>query len=104
MAAFLHPKEKENAAFVSTRKQRKLSVSAAFSAGLMLSHLLSLNTLIRIIHSLPFFVKKEFLSGERPKAESKEVKNRKGDRGTWMSGTIEVRLESEAIIGPYENS
>jgi hypothetical protein len=37
-------------------------------------------------------------------AQLKEVKKRKGDRRAWMSGTIEVLLKPEAVIGPYENS
>ena len=42
--------------------------------------------------------------GGCPNAQLKEVKQRKGDRSTWMSGMIEVLLEPEAVIGPYENS
>lgn len=34
MAAFLHPEEKENAAFVSTRKQRKRSVISCILGGI----------------------------------------------------------------------
>ena len=42
--------------------------------------------------------------GECPNAQLKEVKKRKGDRSTWMSGTIEVLLKPESVIGPHENS
>ena len=42
--------------------------------------------------------------GERPNTQLKEVKNRKGDRRARMSGTIEVLLRPESVIGPYENS
>ena len=41
---------------------------------------------------------------ECPSAQLKEVKERKGDRRAWMSGTIAVLLKPEAVIGPYENS
>lgn len=34
----------------------------------------------------------------------KEVKNRKGERSIWMSGTIAVLMKSEAVISPHENS
>ncbi len=41
--------------------------------------------------------------GECPNPQLKEVKKRKGDRRAGVSGTIEVLLKPEAVIGPYEN-
>lgn len=44
------------------------------------------------------------VDGECPNAQLKEVKNRKGDSRAWMSGTTEVLLKPEAMIGLHKNS
>ncbi len=41
---------------------------------------------------------------ECPKAQLKEVKNRKGDSNTWVSGTVAVFFQSKTIVCLNKNS